>query len=168
MNDLRALLFDVDGVLTDGKIILDCNGDEIKSFNVRDGQLIDFMRAQGFVFGAISGRKSKALECRLNEMNVDFYKLGVVNKKIALQEFLQKFNFKESEVGYIGDDVIDIEVLKSIRYSFAPKDACQHVLNVVKTITNARGGEGVLREIIDCVINNRSELKSIFHLTYKI
>lgn len=168
MNELKAILFDVDGVLTDGKITLDSNGEEIKSFNVRDGQLIDFMRSQGFVFGAISGRKSKALECRLKEMNVDFYKLGVVDKKIAVQEFLRKFNFKKSEVGFIGDDVIDIEVLKYVGYSFAPKDASQNVLNIVKIITSAKGGEGVLREIIDCVINNRSELKSIFHLTFKI
>jgi 3-deoxy-D-manno-octulosonate 8-phosphate phosphatase KdsC-like HAD superfamily phosphatase len=71
-------------------------------------------------------------------------------------------------VGYIGDDVIDIEVLKYLRYSFAPKDACQYVLNIVKTITNARGGEGVLREIIENIIDSRSDLKSIFHLTYKI
>jgi 3-deoxy-D-manno-octulosonate 8-phosphate phosphatase (KDO 8-P phosphatase) len=87
MNRLKALIFDVDGVLTDGKITLDYKGEELKSFNVRDGQLIAFMRSQGFIFGAISGRESKALECRLNEMNIDFYRLGIANKKSFFRNF---------------------------------------------------------------------------------
>ena len=82
--------------------------------------------------------------------------------------FLQKFKLNSSEVGYIGDDVIDIEVIKYLRYSFAPQDACQQVTNIVKIITNARGGECVLREIIENFIDSRSELKSTFHLIYKV
>lgn len=168
MKNIRAILFDIDGVLTDGSITLDANGEEIKSFNVRDGQLIHFMQSQGFIFGAISGRKSNSLEFRLKEMNVDFVRLGAKNKYIVLHEFLKEYKLNESEVGYIGDDVIDVEVLKFVGYSFAPRDACTYVKDIVKMVTNAHGGEGVLREVIDGIINNNQKLKSALKSNFKL
>jgi 3-deoxy-D-manno-octulosonate 8-phosphate phosphatase (KDO 8-P phosphatase) len=168
MSNIKAIIFDIDGVLTNGSITLDSNGDEIKTFNVRDGQLIDFMHSQGFIFGAISGRHSKSLEFRLKEMNVDFVRLGAKNKCTMLHEFLSEYKLDKSEVGYIGDDVIDAEVLKFVRYSFAPSDACVYVKNIVKTVTIAKGGEGVLREVIDGIIHNNQKLKSALKLNYKL
>ena len=168
MSNIKAIIFDIDGVLTNGNITIDSRGDEIKTFNVRDGQLIDFMRSQGFIFGAISGRNSKSLEFRLKEMNVDFVRLGVKNKYTMLHEFLKEYKLDESEVGYIGDDVIDAEVLKFVAYSYAPFDACVTVKKIVKNVTNAKGGEGVLREVIDGIIDNNQKLKSAFNSNYKL
>lgn len=155
-------------MLTDGSITLGANGEEIKSFNVRDGQLIHFMQSQGFIFGAISGRKSNSLELRLKEMNVDFVRLGAKNKYIVLHEFLKEYKLNESEVGYIGDDIIGLEVLEVVTYSYGPYDACMYVKDIVKTVTKANGGEGVLREVIDGIINNNQKLKSALKLNYKL
>jgi 3-deoxy-D-manno-octulosonate 8-phosphate phosphatase (KDO 8-P phosphatase) len=168
MSNIKAIIFDIDGVLTNGSITIDSSGDEIKTFNVRDGQLVDFMRSQGFIFGAISGRYSKSLEYRLKEMNVDFVRLGAKNKYIVLHEFLKEYKLNESEVAYIGDDVIDVEVLKFVAYSYAPNDACTYVKDIVKTVTNSNGGEGVLREVIDGIINNNQKLKSALKSNYKL
>jgi 3-deoxy-D-manno-octulosonate 8-phosphate phosphatase (KDO 8-P phosphatase) len=168
MSNIKAIIFDIDGVLTNGSITIDSKGDEIKTFNVRDGQLIDFMRSQGFIFGAISGRDSKSLEFRLKEMNIDFVRLGTKNKYTMLHEFLKEYKLDESEVGYIGDDVIDVEVLKFVAYSYAPCDASIYVKNIVKTLTNAKGGEGVLREVIDGIIENNEKLKLALKINYKL
>ena len=168
MKNIRAILFDVDGVLTDGSITLDANGEEIKKFNVRDGQLVGFMRSQGYIFGAISGRKSKALEHRLMEMGIDFFRLGVNDKLFALNEFLKEFNLLPEMVGYIGDDVVDIEVLKLVGVSFAPSDAIPIVLSNVQVITKSKGGQGVLRDVIEMLIYSDYDLKSNFHLSFKI
>jgi len=168
LKNIRAILFDVDGVLTDGSITLDANGEEIKKFNVRDGQLVGFMRSQGYIFGAISGRKSKALEHRLMEMGIDFFRLGVNDKLFALNEFLKEFNLLPEMVGYIGDDVVDIEVLKLVGVSFAPSDAIPIVLSNVQVITKSKGGQGVLRDVIEMLIYSDYDLKSNFHLSFKI
>jgi 3-deoxy-D-manno-octulosonate 8-phosphate phosphatase (KDO 8-P phosphatase) len=168
MSNIKAIIFDIDGVLTNGGITIDSRGDEIKTFNVRDGQLIDFMRSQGYIFGAISGRYSKALEFRLKEMNVDFVRLGVKNKYIVLREILDEFKLSQTEVAYIGDDVIDVEVLKFVAYSYAPCDASNYVKDIVQTVTNAKGGEGVLREVIDGIISKNQKLKSLLMSNFKL
>jgi len=168
LKNIRAILFDVDGVLTDGSITLDANGEEIKKFNVRDGQLVGFMRSQGYIFGAISGRKSKALEHRLMEMGFFFFRLGVNDKLFVLNEFLKEFNLLPEMVGYIGDDVIDIEVLKLVGVSFAPSDAIPIVLSIVQVITKSKGGQGVLRDVIEMLIDSDYQLKSNFILSFKI
>jgi len=168
MSNIKAIIFDVDGVLTDGSITIDSNGDEIKTFNVRDGQLIEFMQSHGFIFGAISGRDSKSLEFRLKDMNIDFVRLGAKNKYNMLHEFLTEFKLNESEVGFIGDDVIDAEVLKFVGYSYAPCDACAYIKDIVKTVTKANGGEGVLREVIDEIIDKNQNLKLALKINYKL
>ncbi len=101
-------------------------------------------------------------------MKVDFVRLGVKNKFIVLQEFLKEYKLNESEVGYIGDDIIDVEVLKFVEYSFAPSDACTYVKDIVKIVTNANGGEGVLRELIDGIINNDQKLKLALKSNFKL
>lgn len=168
MENIKAILFDVDGVLTDGSISIDANGEEIKAFNVRDGQLVCFMRSNGYIFGAISGRKSKALEFRLLEMGIDFIRSGIKVKIHALNEFLKEYNLSPEMVGYIGDDVNDIEVLNSVGLSIAPADATSRVLNIVKIVTKSNGGKGVLRDVIEMLIDSDCQLKSSFHLAFKI
>jgi 3-deoxy-D-manno-octulosonate 8-phosphate phosphatase (KDO 8-P phosphatase) len=162
------LLFDFDGVLTNDSIIFDSSGEGFKTFNVRDAQLIEFMQLNSFISGAFSGRKCKTLEYRLNEMKIDFYRFVIKNKMSAFNELIEKFNIDPSQIGYFGDDVIDIEVLRKVNFSFAPSDACKFVLSIVRTITKAKGGEGVNREIIDEIIENDSFLNTSFKETFKV
>jgi 3-deoxy-D-manno-octulosonate 8-phosphate phosphatase (KDO 8-P phosphatase) len=158
---IRAILFDVDGVLTDGKIIIDSNGEEIKSFNVKDGQLMEFMRSNGIIFGAISGRSSTALSKRLNELRVEFSRLGVKNKLNCFHEFVKEFNIDPSCICYIGDDIIDLQVLRVCGLSVAPSDASELILPYVNLVTKAKGGEGVLREVIDKIIVEKDLLSEL-------
>jgi 3-deoxy-D-manno-octulosonate 8-phosphate phosphatase (KDO 8-P phosphatase) len=168
LSNLKTIIFDVDGVLTDGSVTLDANGDKLNSFNVRDGQLINFMQSNGYIFGAISARESKSLKTRPKELNIDFYRFGVHDKFSNFQKFLNIYQLKASDVAYIGDDVIDIEVFRSVGFSFAPFDANSHVLKIVNHVTKAKGGRGVLREIIEYIVNSIPKLNSAFISKFKI
>jgi 3-deoxy-D-manno-octulosonate 8-phosphate phosphatase (KDO 8-P phosphatase) len=160
-SQIKAVLFDVDGVLTDGKIILDSNGQEIKSFNVKDGQLMQFMRNKGIVFGAISGRQSPALSKRLDELKVEFRRVGASNKLSCFEEFIQEYHIQASSICYIGDDIIDLQILKACGLPVAPADASELILPYAAYVTKAKGGEGVLREVIDKIINEQGLLPDL-------
>ena len=158
---VKAILFDIDGVLTDGKIIIDSNGEEIKSFNVKDGQLMEFMRSKGIIFGVISGRSSAALSKRLDELKVEFIRVGTSNKLSCFEEFIQKYHIQASSICYIGDDIIDLQVLKACGLPVAPADASELILPYAAYVTMAKGGEGVLREVIDKIINEQGLLPDL-------
>src|SRR5262245_40897787 len=97
LTGVKAILFDIDGVLTDGSIILDANGEEVKSFHVRDGQLISFMQAKGIRFGALSGRKSKAAEQRMTSLRIDFVRLGLEDKREGYEAFKKETGVSDAE-----------------------------------------------------------------------
>lgn len=160
-SNIKAILFDVDGVLTDGKITIDHKGREIKSFNVKDGQLIRFMRSKGIIFGAISGRKSMALKKRLDELDIEFIRLNANNKLACFQEFMKEFELPAISICYLGDDIIDLEVMKTCGLAIAPADASEYVLPYATIITQAKGGEGVLREVIDAMIKECGMLSDL-------
>jgi 3-deoxy-D-manno-octulosonate 8-phosphate phosphatase (KDO 8-P phosphatase) len=149
---IKAILFDIDGVLTDGSIVVGDDGLEIKSFYVRDGQLIRFMQQMGIVFGAISGRNSTAAEKRMKDLKIDFVRLGQKNKREAWKSFLREFSVSAEKVIYIGDDVIDLPLLQKAGISVCPGDASKWVKPYCDLITSSKGGKGVLREVIDLVI----------------
>lgn len=163
---IRAILFDVDGVLTDGSIRIDENGVESLSFNVKDGQLVGFMRNHGFKFGAISGRNSSSARRRLKALQIDFIALGIHDKLIALEEFCSLHKMPMASICYIGDDVIDIPVLRRVGVSVAPSDASKTVLALARFVSSCRGGSGVLREVIDEVIKQDHALYSAFSKKY--
>jgi 3-deoxy-D-manno-octulosonate 8-phosphate phosphatase (KDO 8-P phosphatase) len=155
LTKVKAILMDVDGVLTDGSIVLDGQGEEIKSFYVRDGQLVAFMQSKGILFGAISGRDSFAARKRLADLKYDFIRLGSTNKEIAYAEFKAEFGLDDDSIIFIGDDVIDIPVMSKAGIAVAPSDAAHYVLQHVHWHTKAQGGRGVLREVIDVMIQQR-------------
>ncbi|MTI21020.1 3-deoxy-manno-octulosonate-8-phosphatase [Fulvivirga sp. RKSG066] len=165
-KNIRALIFDVDGVLTDGKITYTEGGDEIKSFNVKDGQIIRHLRLNNFVVGAITGRSSKIVARRCAELKLDFVYQGTETKKAKLSEIRQKYGLKDDEIAYIGDDIIDLSLIKEVGLGMAPIDALEYVKAEADLVIEKRGGDGVVREAADFILAAQGKLDSILNSYY--
>lgn len=151
---------DVDGVLTDGSIWLDAQGQEMKRFHVWDGAAIQWLQKQGIPVAWITGRSSVAVQVRARELGV-LLRDGVRDKKEVYLEFLKLWNLHPSEVGYIGDDLIDIPVLKQVGFSFAVENACEEVKQCVHYITQKSGGNGAVREIVELILKSQDKWTSL-------
>lgn len=158
---IRAIFFDVDGVLTDSKIIYDETGREIKNFNVKDGQIISYLKKAGIIVGAISGRDSGATAKRCAELKFDFCHQGILDKASTFRKLAEHYHFKLKEVAFIGDDINDIPVFNIAGLSACPADTFEYIKNAVDLVTRARGGRGVLREVADLVLAARGEFEKI-------
>lgn len=158
---VKALIFDVDGVLTDGRIIYTNSGDEIKAFNVKDGQIIKFLKENQIIVGAITGRSSQLVARRCDELQLDFYFLGADSKLDKLQQIKQKFQLNDEEIAYVGDDIIDLAIIRSVGLGVAPSDALQYVQKEASLVTEAKGGEGVVREVADFILSAKGLLDDI-------
>jgi len=159
---IKAILTDIDGVLTDGKLYYQENQNGSvsisKTFCVKDGQLIKHVKQQGFILGAITGRSDKVADIRIIEhLKFDFYKHGSKNKIKDYENFKSEFNLLDENIIYIGDDLIDLEVLKIVGLSICPKDSIEKIKQEVDYISDFKGGEGVFREAIDILLASNSE-----------
>lgn len=158
---IRAIFFDVDGVLTDSKIIYDETGREIKNFNVKDGQIISYLKNAGIVVGAISGRESGATAKRAAELKLDFCHQAILDKAETFQKLMKHYKFKKNEVAFIGDDINDLPVFELAGMSVCPADTFQYVKDRVDLVTRVKGGRGVLREVADLVLAARGDFDKI-------
>lgn len=152
LHPIKAILFDADGVLTNGQIIIDSRGEEIKAFHVKDGQFFPFMRYCGFLLGCISGRHSASLAARMEALRVHFVKTGVKRKFEAYELFKHTYGLSDEEIVYIGDDINDLKIIKQVGFSVAPADGLVQRYHPVDYICATKGGEGVLREIFTMLI----------------
>jgi 3-deoxy-D-manno-octulosonate 8-phosphate phosphatase (KDO 8-P phosphatase) len=150
--NIKAIFFDVDGVLTDSKIIYDETGKEIKNFNVKDGQIVSYLKKAGIILGAISGRDSGATAKRCAELKFDFCHQGIIDKAMTFEKLVKHYNLKNKEVVFIGDDINDLPVLKLAGLSVCPCDTFDYIKERVDLVTNTKGGRGVLREVADLVL----------------
>jgi 3-deoxy-D-manno-octulosonate 8-phosphate phosphatase (KDO 8-P phosphatase) len=158
---IRAILFDVDGVLTDGGIIYDDRGVEYKKYNVKDGQIISHLQKLGFIVGAITGRKSAVVENRCLELKLNFHKHGVKDKLIEYNNFKKEYSLIDNQIAYIGDDIIDLSILVRCGLSITPNDARSYMKESVDIITNSKGGEGVLRDVADYILKAQNLLEKL-------
>jgi 3-deoxy-D-manno-octulosonate 8-phosphate phosphatase (KDO 8-P phosphatase) len=158
---IKAILFDIDGVLTDGGIIYDDSGLEYKRYNVKDGQIISHLKRLGFIVGAITGRESDVVKNRCEELKLDFHKHGVKDKLVEYDEFKKLYNFKDTQIAYIGDDIIDLSILTRCGLSATPNDARVYMKESVDIITDSKGGEGVLRDIADYILEAQNLLDEL-------
>ncbi len=159
--EVKALVFDVDGVLTDGSITYDESGREIKTFNVKDGQIIAHLKRAGIVTGIISGRESGALSKRATELKLDFCHQGIVDKANVLEKLMEFHKIKKKQVAYIGDDINDLPVFKLAGFSICPADAPLYIKSKTDLITFVPGGRGVVREVADLVLAAQGKLEEV-------
>lgn len=149
---IKLLVFDVDGCLSDGKIIYDNQGNESKAFNVKDGLAIASWVKLGLKSAIITGRSSKVVEKRAKELHITHLHQGVKDKKTLLEEILKDENLTWDEVGAIGDDLNDFNMLKKVGWSFTPNDGVSIIKENVTTVLSKNGGAGAVREMIDMVV----------------
>jgi 3-deoxy-D-manno-octulosonate 8-phosphate phosphatase (KDO 8-P phosphatase) len=151
---IKALLLDVDGVMTDGKLHYSVRGEEIKSFDVKDGLGIQLLLDAKILVGIISGRSSNALEQRIKDLGIQHAYVSSSDKERDLRNFLETTGLRREEVAYIGDDLPDLTAIKMCGFSACPSDACSEVLDAVDHVSSKRGGEGVVREIAELILRS--------------
>jgi 3-deoxy-D-manno-octulosonate 8-phosphate phosphatase (KDO 8-P phosphatase) len=150
--NIKLLLMDCDGVLTDGSILLLPEGDDQKFFNVRDGLGLELLHRAGIKSGIISGRKSNALTQRARGLGVTYIRQGCKDKTVALREIIADARVTPAEIAYIGDDLVDIPLLAHAGLSIAVADAVAEVKARAHHITSAVGGRGAVREVIELIL----------------
>jgi len=154
---VKLFLLDVDGTLTDGKIIVHSDGSESKNFNVRDGMGIAIAITKGYKFAVVSGRYSKVVEHRTSELKFHEVHQAVQNKLKVFHQILENLGLKPEETAYIGDDINDLPVMNEAGFSSAPKDADETVLAKVDFVSRFAGGDGAVRELIELVLTAKRD-----------
>ena len=155
---LRLLLLDVDGVLTDGRIVVNDDGVETKHFSVRDGAGIAFWRKTGRSVGILSGRATNAVAIRAAELGIEPVVQGAGDKGAALGQIFATLGLTPDQVGFMGDDLPDLPVLTAgVGLSACPADADPRVRTRVDLVTEAPGGQGAVRELIEIVLDAAGE-----------
>lgn len=160
-SKLRYLLFDVDGVLSDGKISYTNTADEIKNFHVRDGMGLSLAKKAGFKLGIITARESNIVYKRASELNFDDLFMNQKDKTEAYEVLKTKHRLDDEEVAYIGDDLIDLPILTQCAFSACPSDAHNFVQEHVDIVLKHSGGNGAVREFIDHILNKQGKLKEL-------
>ena len=152
LKKIKLIISDVDGVLTDGTIMKGGGDMELKRFCVQDGTAVAMVKAAGFNLAFISGRYSKATEVRMKELKISDVYNGTLNKLVPYRELKKKYQLKDDEIAYIGDDLIDIPVMEKVGLPAAVKNAYPDVKEKAVFVTKTRGGEGAFREFIDWML----------------
>lgn len=154
-SKIKMLVMDVDGVLSDGKIIYDANGVETKNFHVQDGFGIELIHKAGIKTAIITGRSSPIVEKRAKELKISHFLQGRPDKLTALQEILAndlKGKISLEECAYIGDDWVDIKAIQAVGFAVAVANAHSEVIKRVDMVTTRKGGEGAVRELCDLIL----------------
>lgn len=151
---VRMVLFDADGVFSDGRLFWNESGGEGRAFHARDGMGIRLGQRAGLTFGIVSGRESFAVADRARELSISEVHLGIGNKKERLGEILDRHSLSARECCFIGDDVNDLPVLREVGFAAAPVDAVAEVAETVHFVSTRRGGHGAVREVIDFVLRS--------------
>lgn len=161
IRKVKILILDVDGVLTDGRIIISDDGQETKCFNVRDGHGLKMIRRAGIEVIFLTGRKSMVVEHRARELGVEKVYQGSLDKLAVLMEILASGGISAEQVAYMGDDIVDLAVLSRVGFSIAVCDAHSEVLKVVDLVTQNPGGRGAVREVCEMIIKGQGKWEEL-------
>ncbi len=162
LNHITCFIFDIDGVLTDGKVYITTTGDLMRSMHTKDGFAIKTALKKGYRVAIISGARDHNVITRLQYLGIEDIFINVENKLPVYENYILENNLKPSEVLYMGDDIPDIPVLQKVGLSAAPRDAVQEVLDTVDYISLKNGGETCVRDVIEQVL--RVQEKWVFNL----
>lgn len=149
---IKLLILDVDGVLTDGSIILDNEGNELKRFHVRDGHGIKMLAKAGIETAIITGRKSRVVEIRAKELGIREVHQKIYQKSELYDKLKVKYRITDENIAFMGDDIVDRELLKKAGLTAAPADAEDEVKELADIITEKKGGRGAVREFINLIL----------------
>lgn len=152
LSGIRLLLLDVDGVMTDGRIIYDDQGHELKAFDVKDGHGLKLVQRAGLKVGIITGRQSPVVDQRAAELGIDLVYQGAKDKLVPFREILSQLQLSPRQVAYVGDDLVDLPVLLQVGFSATVADAIDDVKARVDLVTERPGGHGAVREICDFLL----------------
>lgn len=160
-KNIKLLILDVDGVLTDGKLFFDDEGREYKAFNARDGLGIKLAQKAGIRVAVISGRSSKPVALRMEMLGIDLVYLGQADKNLAFQDIIAKVGCTAEEAAHVGDDLIDLPVLSQVGLAVAVQDANVQILPYVDWQTDRAGGQGAVREVCDFILQAQGKLSAL-------
>jgi 3-deoxy-D-manno-octulosonate 8-phosphate phosphatase (KDO 8-P phosphatase) len=160
-RQVKMVVFDVDGTLTDGHIYMGSDGEAMKSFSARDGMGIALMHKAGLKSAIITGRQSKIVENRANELKISAIWQGCSDKRQAYIELKEKFSLTDAEVAYVGDDLNDLPLLLQAGLSCAVGDAMEEVKQHAAIIADHNGGNGAVRDIIEYILKQQGKWDSL-------
>ena len=152
LKDITTFIFDVDGVLTNGNILVTETGEQLRQYNIKDGYAIQLAIKKGYHVCIITGAKTEAVKLRLQGLGIQHIYLGASYKMVSFNDFLAKTGLSKSEIVYVGDDLPDQEIMEQIAIAVAPADAVEEIKAISNYISPFFGGAGVAREIIEKVL----------------
>lgn len=159
--DIRCVVFDIDGVMTDGSIIVDSDGRELfKTFNVKDGLGVQMLAKAGFELGVITGRTSTIVTNRAYTLGIHHVYQGQLEKTVAFKDLIEKLGITEKQVAYIGDDLPDIPLLRCVGFSACPADAHKSAAAVASWHSQFSGGQGAVRELADLLLEAKEKMNA--------
>jgi len=158
---IRLFLLDVDGVMTDGRIIFDDRGGETKAFDVKDGHGIKLLQRAGIRVGIITGRQSPVVDRRALELGIELVYQGAKDKLVPFKEILHSTGLGAAAVAYVGDDVVDLPILRRVGFAATVADAHEDVKPHVHYVSKHPGGRGAVREICDLLLKETGRWESV-------
>jgi 3-deoxy-D-manno-octulosonate 8-phosphate phosphatase (KDO 8-P phosphatase) len=161
LTKIKLLLLDVDGVMTDGRIIYDNDGGETKTFDVKDGHGLKLLQRAGIQVGIITGRQSAVVARRAAELGIELVYQGVKDKRLPFNEILKQLALTPEEIAYVGDDIVDLPVMRQVGFAATVADAVDDVKPFADMVTKRSGGRGAVREICDFILKESGRWSSV-------
>jgi 3-deoxy-D-manno-octulosonate 8-phosphate phosphatase (KDO 8-P phosphatase) len=154
---IKLVILDVDGVMTDGRIVIDDNGVESRNFDIKDGMGVVVMMMSGVEVAIITSKKSGAVRHRAEELKINRFYEGIKKKTEPYEEMLREMNITDAEVAYVGDDLVDLSMMKRVGLPIAVGDAVDDVKKCAAYVTKARGGYGAVREVAEMILKSQEK-----------
>jgi 3-deoxy-D-manno-octulosonate 8-phosphate phosphatase (KDO 8-P phosphatase) len=166
-SKISLVLMDVDGVLTDGRILMYSDGTEGRAFCIQDGHGIRMGQRGGLMFGILSGRESRVVTDRAEELYITEVHQGLFDKIQRYEEILERFQIPSEAVCYIGDDLVDVPVMRRVGLAVAPADAEDGAKDAAHWVTRRRGGEGAVRDLVDLILRAKGKWAAVTERYFK-
>ncbi len=151
-RNVKLVILDVDGVMTDGRIVIDDNGLEQRNFDIKDGLGVVALQMTGVDVAIITSKKSGAVRHRAEELKIKHFHEGIKKKTEPYLAMLEQMNISDDQVCYVGDDLVDLSMMKRVGFPVAVADAVQDVKDAAEYVTQARGGHGAVREVAEVIL----------------